>query len=217
MADISSDKEEKIKLAFLKIKEDINNLKDEFNAIKSIMGKQQDLLESFMAEIAKNRQTQPENEDFREFQETSSIGNEGAQTNKQTNNQTNKQTQTKQTNTPLLHMSSIKKDVLNKFGVLPKREFLIFLTIYQMEEDKGSVSYSDIAQHLKLSESGVRHYVFNLIKKGAPIQKKRVNNKLTLLSLFPEFKEFNLKKELVDLYLHLDTHQKTLTDNYSHF
>ncbi len=217
MDDFSSDKEEKIKLAFSKIKEDINNLKDDFNALKSIISKQQDLLESFIAEIAKNRQVQPENGGFKGFPEPSSTGNEGVQTNKQTNNQTNKQTQTKQTNTSLLQLSSIKKDVLNKFGVLPKREFLIFLTIYQMEEDKGSVSYSDIAQHLKLSESGVRHYVFNLIKKGAPIQKKRVNNKLTLLSLFQEFKEFNLKKELVDLYLHLDTHQKTLTDDYSHF
>ncbi len=217
MDNSSSDKEEKLKLAFSRIKEDVNNLKDDFNALKLIIGKQQDLLESFIAEIAKNRQIQPENEGFKGVSETSSTGNEGVQTNKQTNNQTNKQTHPKQTNTPLLHISSIKKDVLNKFGVLPKREFLIFLTIYQMEEDKGSVSYSDIAQHLKLSESGVRHYVFNLIKKGTPIQKKRVNNKLTLLSLFPEFKEFNLKKELVDLYLHLDTHQKTLTDNYSHF
>ncbi|MFH1210299.1 MAG: hypothetical protein V1645_00100 [archaeon] len=239
MADFDVDKEEKLKIAFSKIKEDINNLKIEFDTLKEVIGRQQELLESLLSEMAKNRQNSPDYGVFQGLPGTASSGNEGVQTNKQTNNQTNKQTHPKQTNTsfPVLSsitenhemppsepfespktsspsFSSLKKDLLAKFGSLPKREFLIFLTIYQLEEDKGSVSYSDVAIHLKLSESGVRHYTFNLIKKGVPIQKRKINNKTTVLSVSPEFKEYNLKKDLVDLYLHLDSKQKTLMDEY---
>jgi len=235
MADFDSEREERLKLAFSKIKTDIDSLRNEFNALKEIITKQQDLLEVFLSKVAQNRQESQDFEGFSGLPLEGSTGNEGVQTNKQTNNQTNKQTHPKQTNTSLpilsteeqkaqispltppqttLPLSAMKKDLLNKFASLPKREFLIFLTIYQLEADKGSVTYPDIAGQLKLSESGVRHYVFNLIKKGAPILKRKINNKSTVLSLLPEFKELNLQKELVDIYLHLDSHQKTLMDEY---
>ncbi len=231
MVDLNSDKEEKLKLAFSKIKSDIDSLKVEFNTLKELVNKQQDLLEVFLSKVVQNKQ---ENHDLGVFQGLpleGSTGSNGVQTNKQTN----KQTHPKQTNTsfsilsteeknakisPLppsqtaIPLSAMKKELLNKFTSLPKREFLIFLTIYQLESDKGSVTYPDIATHLKLSESGVRHYVFNLIKKGMPIQKHKINNKSTVLSLLPDFKELSLQKELVDLYLHIDSHQKTLTNNY---
>jgi hypothetical protein len=236
MADFDSDKEERLKIAFSKIKEDIADLKANFDVLKKVISQQQDLLEAFIAEIAKNKANEPNFEVFQGLPETSSSGNEGVQTNKQTNNQTNKQTQNKQTNTapsflstikeepvlehfappiePLQSFSTLKKDILSKFGSLPKREFLIFLTVYQIEDDKGSVYYADVAKHLRLSESGVRHYIFNLIKKGAPLLKRKINNKTTILAVSPEFRGYNIKKELADLYLHLDSGQKTLTDEY---
>lgn len=213
MDDFETDREKKIRLAFSKIKDEINTLKIEFSDLKSVINKQEDLLEAFLAEISKKKAETPSNNEFFESPETISIGNEGVQTNKQTNTQTNKQTHLKQTNT-FSPLSAIKKDVITQFGILPKREFIIFLTIYQLEEDKGDVSYFDIATHLKLSESGVRHYVFNLLKKGLPLVKRKVNNKLTLISIIPEFKELNLKKDLVDLYLHSDPHQRTLRENF---
>jgi hypothetical protein len=238
MDDLNSDKEERIKQAFSKIKGDIDSLKAEFNTLKGIIIRQEDLLEAFLAEMAKNKQDSLPNGGFSGLPGEGSSGSEGVQTNKQTN----KQTHPKQTNTqthpfpaveqlpglpktPTLlppatpvaappTLSNLKKTLMDKFAGLPKREFLIFLTIYQMELDKGTVSYTDLANHLKLSESGIRHYVFNLIKKGAPLQKRKINNKTTVLSLSSEFKEYNLQKELVDLYLHLDSHQRTLTDEY---
>lgn len=213
MDDFETDREKKIRLAFSKIKDEINTLKTDFNDLKNVISKQEELLEILLAEISRKKAGIPGNNEFFESPETSSIGNEGVQTNKQTNTQTNKQTHLKQTNT-FSPLSVIKKDILRQFGVLPKREFIIFLTIYQLEEDKGEVSYFDIATHLKLSESGVRHYVFNILKKGLPIVKRRVNNKLTLISIIPEFKELNLKKDLVDLYLHSDPHQRTLRENF---
>ncbi len=183
MADFYSDKEEKLKKAFSRIKEEINSIRADFDALKAIIAKQQELLEVFLSQMAQYRQEKPQIRGFPGFPGEGSKGNQGVQTNKQTNTQTNKQTHLKQTNTQIPILSTIKKDMLSKFQNLPKREFLIFLTIYQLEEDKGSVSYSDIANHLKLSESGIRHYVFNLIKRGLPIQKRKVNNKLTLLSI----------------------------------
>jgi len=210
MVDFSSDKEERLKIAFSKIKEDIEAIKSEFNALKDVINKQEELLEVFLSKIGGKDHKNEENRVFQGLPDTPSIGNQGVQTNKQTN----KQTHPKQTNTPIFQVSTIKKEMLSKFSSLPKREFLIFLTIYQLEEDNGSVSYSDLATHLQLSESGVRHYVFNLIKKGFPIQKRKLNNKVAVLSLSPEFKEFNIKKELGDLYLHVSPNQKTLTDDF---
>ncbi|MEM4245264.1 MAG: hypothetical protein QW404_03320 [Candidatus Nanoarchaeia archaeon] len=214
MADFYSDREEKLKQAFSKIKEEINSIRSDFEALKAVIAKQQELLEVFLSKIAQKSQENHNFEGFSGIPLEASTGNKGVQTNKQTNTQTNKQTHLKQTNNQIPILSSIKKDVLSKFQNLPKREFLIFLTIYQLEEDKGSVSYSDIANHLKLSESGIRHYVFNIIKRGLPVQKKKINNKMTVLSISPEFKEINIKKELADLYLHQDSAQKTLTDEY---
>jgi len=143
----------------------------------------------------------------------SSTGNEGVfnkQTNQQTNKQLNKPTIIQQTNT----LSKLNEDIEAHFNTLTKQEFLVFLSLYQLEEEIDQVRFSDLSQYLKLSESSIRGYVNRLIQKGSPILRKKVNNKVINLSLLPDFRNLNLKKRLTDLYYQLDTSQKRIFDRY---
>ena len=144
-----------------------------------------------------------------QFTTKGSIGNEGV-FNKQTNQQTNQQTIIQQTNA----LSRLNDDLEAHFNSLTRQEFLVFLSLYQMEEETGSVKFSDLAAYLNLSESSIRGYVNRLVQKGSPILRKRVNNKVINLSLSPDFRNLNLKKRLTDIYYQSDTSQKRLFDRY---
>ena len=125
----------------------------------------------------------------------------------QINMQTNKHTLNTQINT----QSVTQLDQI--FLKLAKKEFLFFLTVYQLEEDIGQpVTYARVANHLKITEGGVRTYLHNVVKKGAPIEKIKLNNKHVVLTINKEFKNLKLKTRLIDLYSHLDSEQTRLTD-----
>src|SRR3989344_2856353 len=143
----------------------------------------------------------------------SSTGNEGdfnKQTNQQTNKQLNKQTIIQQSNT----LSKLNEDLEAHFNTLTKQEFLVFLSLYQLEEELSTVKFSYLANHLNLSESSIRGYINRLIQKGSPILRKRVNNKVINLSLSSDFRNLNLKKRLTDIYYQSDASQKRLFDRY---
>ena len=106
--------------------------------------------------------------------------------------------------------SGFKSYIEDKFKSLTKQEFLVFLTVYQMEEELERVSYNDIAKRVGLSEGCIRTYVSSVIKKGLPLMKAKVNNKLVLLKIRPEFREMGLKQKLANLYYQADPHQTTL-------
>lgn len=135
-----------------------------------------------------------------------STGNEGVSTNRQTDNPTNKQTinptfQSYQTNLNqdknsikdalefLNSLDSIKKEIRLKFKRITEQEFLVFSTIYQMDEEYGGTDYKSLSKRLKLSESSIRDYVGRLLKKEIPIDKIKINNKNVQLSI-----SRNLKK-----------------------
>ncbi len=139
----------------------------------------------------------------------SSTGNEGV-FNKPTNKQTNQQTIIQQSNT----LSRLNDDIEAHFNTLTKQELLVFLSLYQLEEEISPVKFSDLANYLKLSESSIRGYINRLIQKGSPILRKRINNKVINLSLSPDFRNLNLKKRLTDLYYQSDTSQKRVFDQY---
>jgi len=131
-----------------------------------------------------------------------SIGNEGVPTDKQTNRQTNQQTE-KTLNFPesrkensienaariLESLDSLKKEIRIKFKQLTDQEVLVFSTLYQIDEETGQADYKTVSMRLNLSESSIRDYVGRLIKKGIPIDKKRVNNKSIILSISPSLKK----------------------------
>lgn len=98
------------------------------------------------------------------------------------------------------------------FSSLTKQELMVLLSLFQLEEEKGPVSYAQLSETLKLSEGCIRTYTSSLIKKGIPLRKERFNNKITLLSVDPTLRNLNLKQKLVSLYYNNDPDQVKLTD-----
>ncbi len=114
-----------------------------------------------------------------------STGNGGVPTDRQTDRQTDQQIEKGSFNDALEVLASldnIKKEIRNKFKRLTEQEFLVFSTIYQLSED-DSADYRSIALKLNLTESSIRDYVGRLIKKGIPIEKIKINNKMIKLSI----------------------------------
>jgi DNA-binding MarR family transcriptional regulator len=123
---------------------------------------------------------------------TLSTGNEGVPTDKQTNQQTNQQTEKTYFGDALEILNSldnIKKEIRNKFKRITDQEFLVFSTIYQMTEETGYTDYKSLSQKLNLTESSIRDYVGRLIKKGIPVEKTKINNKMIQLSVSEKLKK----------------------------
>jgi len=121
-----------------------------------------------------------------------STGNEGVPADRQTNQQTNQQTEKASFDHAINILNSIdtlKKEVRNKFKRITEQEFLVFSTIYQLEEEIGYVDYKTISQRLNLTESSIRDYVGKLIRKGIPVDKTKINNKMIQLSISSQLKK----------------------------
>ena len=90
----------------------------------------------------------------------------------------------------------------NNFDVkrLKRREQEVFLVIYTLEEEKGGVTYSDIAVKLGISEQLSGNYVTSIIEKGVPIIKRYINSK-PYLRLDPAFKTLQTKENILQLSL----------------
>jgi len=131
-----------------------------------------------------------------------SIGNGGVPTDRQTDRQTDnpivQQTQIS-LKTPgnsvdnaleiLESLDIIKKEIRLKFKKLTDQEWVIFSTIYQLEEELGYADYRTLAERLKLTESSIRDYAGRLMKKGIPVEKNKINNKAIHLSISPNLKK----------------------------
>jgi len=96
-------------------------------------------------------------------------------------------------------LDSIKKEIRLKFKRLTTQEMLVFSTLYQLEEMSGDVDYKVLAKRLNLTESSVRDYIGRLIKKGIPVEKKRVNNKTILLSVSSNLKRITSLSTIIQL------------------
>jgi DNA-binding MarR family transcriptional regulator len=121
-----------------------------------------------------------------------STGNEGVPADRQTNQQTNQQTEKASFNNAIEVLSSLdnlKKEIRNKFKRITEQEFLVFSTIYQIEEEVGYADYKSLSQKLNLTESSIRDYVGKLIKKGIPVDKTKINNKMIQLSVSEKLKK----------------------------
>ena len=90
----------------------------------------------------------------------------------------------------------------NNFDVkrLNRMEQQVFLVIYTLEEEKGSITYEDIAKKLNISEQLAGNYVTSIIEKGVPILKRYINSK-PYLRLDPEFKTLQAKENILQLSL----------------
>ena len=86
-------------------------------------------------------------------------------------------------------LDSLKKEIRLKFKQLTDQEILIFSTLYQLEEEGNPVNYKILAEKLNLTESSIRDYIGRLLKKGIPVEKKKINNKQINLSISQSLKK----------------------------
>ena len=133
-----------------------------------------------------------------------STGNEGVPTDRQTDRQTDRHIQNPPKNLDhaleiLNSLDSIKKEIRLKFKGLTDQEFLIFSTLYQLDDERGYSDYKMISQQLKLSESSIRDYIGKLIKKGIPVEKIKINNKTIHLSISKKLKSVTSLSTILQL------------------
>ncbi|MDE1848559.1 MAG: hypothetical protein KGH55_00830 [Nanoarchaeota archaeon] len=207
---------DQIKEAFKRVKEDIELLKMEVFSLKDSIKNLKNLISEINTSpeginpqqenptqnhlIPTNRQENPtqslpinpQEPQFSPF----SIGNQGVPTNRQTDKQTNRHIINK-TNSPqnldnaleiLNSLDSIKKEIRLKFKELTDQEFLVFSTIYQIEEEGGIPDYKLLSKKMNLSESSIRDYVGRIMRKGIPVDKTKINNKNIQLSISQNLK-----------------------------
>ncbi len=118
-------------------------------------------------------------------------------------------TNTNKTLTSLL--SGLKEELTKTLTSLTDREISTLLAIYDIESEGLDVSYSHLAQKLKLSENTIRVIIMSLLNKNAPVTKERYFNRKVFLSLNKEFKELNLLQKLL-VIRNSNKDQKTLFD-----
>lgn len=126
-----------------------------------------------------------------------STGNEGASTDRQTDTSTDRQTEFSVNNNKsiknalefLNSLDNIKKEIRLKFKRITNQEFLVFSTIYQMDEEYGGTDYKALSKKLNLTESSIRDYVGRLLKKEIPIEKIKINNKNIQLLISKDLKK----------------------------
>jgi hypothetical protein len=200
---------ESVKVSFQKAKKHADKLENDLNDLKL-------LIETQKAQI----------NDLKGFLTTNnldvSIGNQGVQAINQSINQSikhqaiTKQSLSNQSNTkniPDLQVFEIKgipAHLSKPFKILTKQEFMAFLTIYQLEDEKGFATYRDIAKHMELSPSCIRGYISSSIRKGIQILKQKPNNHSVILRIQPSFRELELKQRLINIFYRKDPEQLTL-------
>ncbi|MEK6760910.1 MAG: hypothetical protein AABX93_03225 [Nanoarchaeota archaeon] len=159
-------------------------------------------------------QIQHINEPFNQFKaekEVFSTGNGGVPTDKQTNQQTDQHTQ----KSPFLEgnkgnsienalqilnsLDSLKKEIRLKFKQLTEQELIVFTTMYELDEQIGFSDYKSISSKLNLTESSIRDYVGRLIKKGIPVEKKKINNKNIQLNISQNLKNLASLQTILSL------------------
>jgi len=198
------------------IKLETSNLKKNISEIKNLMGEMGKIMCVLEEKIEQNISTHPlKNKTFEQNISTHnyalkplnhqnlvfSTGNEGVSTDRQTDTSTDRQAEKKEINQissqdsfeeaiqALNSLDSVKKQIRLKFKRITEQELLVFSTIYQLEEEKGYANYKLISEKLNLTESSVRDHVGNLIKKGIPVDKQKINNKSISLFISPNLKK----------------------------
>lgn len=110
-------------------------------------------------------------------------------------------------------LTQIKQQLSQKFENLRKKELAVYLTIYQLEDDLAKdITHAELSKELNITEDAIRGYISRILQRGIPLTRKKVNNRITVLSIPTEIRDLNLKKRLLDLYYTQDPTQRTLFD-----
>lgn len=213
--------EEGIKFAFSKVKKDIETLKIDVLSSNQAILEQNKAIESLKSKISELKEL------LIELKSKFSTGNEGVQSiNHSAINQSHikhsedfRQSFSNQSQGQKLatftKVRELNEELSKTFQSLSNQEFLVFLTIYHLEDEHGRATYHDIAAKTSLTSGCIRGYVSNLLQKGAPIVKTKLKNRLICLTIDNSFRMLDLKDKLLNLYYQQDPHQTTLFN--SHF
>jgi len=90
-----------------------------------------------------------------------------------------------------------EKPVFN-ISQLTKREQELFLVLYTLDNLKDDITYKDLAKKAGLTEQIAMGYIDNLMRKGVPVTRKIINNKICL-GLNPYFKRIQTKENILNL------------------
>ena len=222
-------KEDQIRSAFTNVRQDMDFLANEITQIKQQITEIKQFLDDFSTSTLRHKNathlatsthntTVPQEIGGLKYPNLdSSIGNEGASTDRQTDtstdtsthnllkipeNQENKTIESdieKATNI-LDSLDALKKQIRLKFKRVTQQEMLVFSTIYQLEEQvPNTVTYKEIALKLGLSESSIRDYVQRMMNKGIPIKRHKINNKTLILSISSELKRVATLSTIIKL------------------
>ncbi len=200
-----SEKDERIRISFQRVKEDItvlkDSLKEEKEELKEIK-KKIDEIYAFIGEIKDNLS----------FFKKSSIGNDGVINNHQQSSTTNNNAQQSTTiNDENLSLKELSRSLTFAFQSLTDREFSVFVAIFELEKQLPEVTYTDLANKLAISEPTIRNTVNRLISKKVPLQKIRFFNKKVSLSVSKDFHDANMLTKLIKIRQNPHS-QKTLLD-----
>jgi len=215
---------DKIKKAFQNVKNDIDFLKEELFFLRENLVEIKDKIKEFNLKTGENITEKPptnqpiipthsadsstHDSNFKGLKSDIlpiSTGNLGVPTDKQTNRQTDTSTQNQQKNKEIKDiieildsLDNVKKEIRLKFKRLTGQEFLVFSTIYQLE-NTVEINYRILSEKLGLSESSIRDYVGRLIKKGISIEKTKLNNKNIKLSISEDLKKITSLSTILQL------------------
>ena len=171
--------ENKVKIAFSNVKEDILELKREIEIIKS------ELLE-IKGKISLKKE--------------SSKGNKGVQATSSQHPHNILTTIKQQSSIEKLdkNLKDLDQDIKELILSLTDREFLVFTAIYQQEDElRRPLTYEELSLKLRLSQSHIRGCIIDLISKKAPLIKKRTGSKI-FLSINKEFRSLKIGAKLMD-------------------
>ena len=90
-----------------------------------------------------------------------------------------------------------EKPIFN-ISPLTKREQEIFLVLYTLDGMKDNTTYKDLAKRCGLTEQIAMGYVDNLMRKGIPITRKIISNKICL-KINSYFKTLQAKENILKL------------------
>tara|TARA_Y100000310_G_scaffold322971_1_gene382750 strand:- start:115 stop:654 length:540 start_codon:yes stop_codon:yes gene_type:complete len=88
--------------------------------------------------------------------------------------------------------------ISEKMSAISPEEKSVFIALYTLEEEKGSVTFEDIALSTKFTTDEVSNLVSSLIDKEIPISKKIIDNK-PYLKIDKDFKMLQAKQNVLNI------------------
>jgi len=202
--------DEKLREAFEKVKKDIDFLTEQIVIIKRELEEIKQIKANFRQESSTGNEGVPTDRqtDRQTFDRFSTLVDDRfspafeTPTDNPTQNPTHTQhtnTKVQQTNTysntPLYTEKSItelvntlKSDLKIRFKSLTKQEFNIFSILFTVDKTQKSATYKNLADKTGLSESSIRDHIQRIMKKGIPIEKEKLNNKVIILKIPEEIR-----------------------------